>query len=47
MTKVAKVKPSGKRLENQAIAKARYIKGGERKKRLSTSNSPAAALRAK
>lgn len=31
MTKVAKVKPSGKRLENQAIAKARYIKGGERK----------------
>ncbi|MDI1226290.1 MAG: 50S ribosomal protein L22 [bacterium] len=31
MTKVAKVKPSGKRLENEAIAKARYIKGGERK----------------
>lgn len=31
MTKVAKAKPSGKRLENEAIAKARYIKGGERK----------------
>ncbi|HYD17784.1 MAG TPA: 50S ribosomal protein L22 [Patescibacteria group bacterium] len=31
MTKIAKAKPSGKRLENEAIAKARYIKGGERK----------------
>lgn len=31
MTKVAKERPSGKRKENEAIAKARYIKGGERK----------------